>query len=220
VRSWGCLRVDRELRRGETIGPAATAHAERCLRCAERIRAFRQIEAAAPGLARAWDSPDLLPRILRAIDEAAAAPRPESPAPARTPLSPWVAAAYGAALVVLSTLGLWVFRDSPNRTPFSGATAESPFLNEDALRDVERKESAYVASIDRLASLVRARGPAPPSGLAESYQEKLMLIDSAIAECRAQIDQNRYNAHLRQQLLAMYGEKKRTLEDLLKEVKS
>jgi len=220
VRSWGCRRVDRELRDGETLGAAAATHAERCERCAGRIRAFRQIDAAAPGLRRAWDSPDLLPRILRGIDAAAPATRPEPAASARAPLSPWVAAAYGAVLVVLSTLGLWVFRDSPNRTPFSGATAESPFLNDDALRDVERKESAYVASIDRLASLVRDRGPAPPSGLAESYQERLMLIDSAIAECRAQIGQNRYNAHLRQQLLAMYGEKKRTLEDLLKEVKS
>lgn len=220
MRSWGCRRVDRVLRRGDPLAPPVAAHADRCPRCAERIRAFRQIESAARALREEWDSPDLLPRILGAIDEAAAAPRPTSPAPSRRPLSPWVTAAYGAALVVLSTLGLWVFRDSPNRTPFSGATAESPFLNDDALADVERKESAYVASIDRLASLVRARGAAPPSGLAESYHEKLMLIDSAIAECRTQIEQNRYNAHLRQQLLAMYGEKKRTLEDLLKEVKS
>ena len=77
-----------------------------------------------------------------------------------------------------------------------------------------------MSSIDRLASLVQARGTAPSSALAESYHEKLLMIDSAIAECRAEINQNRYNAHLRQQLLAMYGEKKRTLEDLLKEVKS
>jgi hypothetical protein len=220
VTGWSCRRVDRALRRGEPLSDALTTHAERCPNCAERIRAFREIDAAAPGLRREWESPDLLPRILRAIDAAAAAPRTPPPEPARRPLSPWVTVAYGAALVLLSTLGLWVFRDSPNRTPFSGARTESPFLNDDALADVERKESAYVASIDRLASLVEARGTAPTSGLAESYHERLLLIDSAIAECRAQIDRNRYNAHLRQQLLAMYGEKKRTLEDLLKEVKS
>jgi hypothetical protein len=220
VTGWSCRRVDRALRRGEPLAGALAAHAETCPDCAEKIRAFREIDAAAPGLHREWETPDLLPRILRAIDSAAAAPRTAPPEPARRPLSPWLAAAYGAALVVLSTLGLWVFRDSPNRTPFSGSRTESPFLNDDALADVERKESAYVASIDRLASLVQARGPAPASALAESYHERLLLIDSAIAECRAQIDQNRYNAHLRQQLLAMYGEKKRTLEDLLKEVKS
>jgi hypothetical protein len=220
VTGWSCRRVDRALRRGEPLADALAAHTERCPGCAERIRAFSEIDAAAPGLRSEWESPDLLPRILRAIDAAAAAPRTPPPEPARRPLSPWVTVAYGAALVLLSTLGLWVFRDSPNRTPFSGARSESPFLNDDALADVERKESAYVASIDRLASLVEARGAAPTSGLAESYHERLLLIDSAIAECRAEIDRNRYNAHLRQQLLAMYGEKKRTLEDLLKEVKS
>ena len=217
---WNCRRVDRALRRGDVLSSALASHSAGCPRCADRIRAFHEIDAAARDLHREWDSPALLPRILRAIEESASAPRDAEPAPARRPLSPWVAAAYGAALVLISTIGLWVFRDSPNRNPFSGGVVESPFLNDDALRDVEGKEAAYVASIDRLAALVRARAPEPPSALAASYHERLLLIDSAIAECRAQIEQNRYNAHLRHELLARYGEKKRTLEDLLKEVKS
>ncbi len=217
---WGCFRVDRALRRGERLEGAAAAHASVCRRCSARAAAFSAIDDAAPSLRRSWDSPELLGRVLAALDEAKPALSAAEPAGPRRPLSPWIPVTYAAALVVISTVGLWVFRDSPSRNPFSGARAESPFLGEDAMRDVEGKEAAYVASIERLSALASAKTPEPPSALASSYREKLLVIDSAIAECRAQIDQNRYNAHLRQQLLAMYGEKKHTLEDLLKEVSS
>ncbi len=43
-----------------------------------------------------------------------------------------------------------------------------------------------------------------------------MLLDSAIAEMRAEADRNRFNTHLRKELLAMYREKQRTLQDLMK----
>ena len=213
-----CRRVDRALAAGEPLPDVLVRHAEECSRCAERIEDFRAIEEAAPALRARWETPDLFPRILQALDApAASAPPPE---PRRRPLSPWIIAAYAAALVLLSTVGLWVFRDNPGRNPFSGAeSSESPFLSERAMQDVERKESDYVAAIDRLAAVVRS-GPVPDTALAASYHEKLQLIDSAIADCRSQIEQNRYNAHLRHELLAMYGEKKRTLEDLIKEVKS
>jgi hypothetical protein len=218
--SLGCFRVDRALRRGERLEGAAAAHASSCARCAARVAAFSAIDGVAPSLRRRWDSPELLGRVLAAVDEAKAPVSPAAEPPPHRPLSPWISVTYAAALVAISTVGLWVFRDVPSRNPFSGARTESPFLGEDAMRDVERKEAAYVASIDRLSALAGAKTPEPPSALAASYREKLLVIDSAIAECRAQIDQNRYNAHLRQQLLAMYGEKKRTLEDLLKEVSS
>ena len=50
-----------------------------------------------------------------------------------------------------------------------------------------------------------------------SYKEKLVLLDDAIAECQTNIEHNRKNAHLRGQLLAIYGEKQRTLQDVLRE---
>lgn len=219
MKTLSCFRVDRALRDGAPIPGALAAHLARCGRCASLAAALAEIDAAAPALRKSWESPDLAARALDAV-ERAKRPAPAAAAPARRPVSPWVPALYAAALVLISTVGLWVFRDVPSRNPFSGARSESPFLGEDALRDVERKEAAYVASIDRLSSLARAKAPESPSALAASYREKLLVIDSAIAECRAQIDRNRYNAHLRRQLLAMYDEKKRTLEDLLKEVTS
>ena len=50
-----------------------------------------------------------------------------------------------------------------------------------------------------------------------SYREKLMLLDDAIKECQTNIERNRQNAHLRRQLLAIYSEKQRTLQDVLRE---
>ena len=50
-----------------------------------------------------------------------------------------------------------------------------------------------------------------------SYREKLLLLDAAIAECRANIEQNRWNAHLRQELLEIYQQKQRTLQDVVRE---
>jgi hypothetical protein len=44
-----------------------------------------------------------------------------------------------------------------------------------------------------------------------------MLLDDAIAECETVIQKNRNNAHLRKQLLTMYSEKQRTLQDVLRE---
>jgi len=41
-----------------------------------------------------------------------------------------------------------------------------------------------------------------------------MTIDAAIDECRTEIDRNRFNAHLREQLLWIYQEKRRTLEQV------
>jgi len=53
-----------------------------------------------------------------------------------------------------------------------------------------------------------------------NYREKLTVLDSAIAELKASVDQNRGNTHLRRELLAVYQEKQRTLQSLMKEVKS
>jgi len=50
-----------------------------------------------------------------------------------------------------------------------------------------------------------------------SYKEKLMLLDDAIAECQAGVRVNRQNAQLRRQLLSIYTEKQRTLQDVLRE---
>jgi len=65
--------------------------------------------------------------------------------------------------------------------------------------------------------VAKAKLDDPSSPLLVSYKEKLMLLDDAIAECETVIQHNRNNAHLRKQLLTMYSEKQRTLQDVLRE---
>ena len=86
-----------------------------------------------------------------------------------------------------------------------------------ARRDVESAEAAYIQSIEKLSKLVEPKLEQPASPLMISYREKLMLIDSAIAELRAGIERNRFNAHLRQELLAIYQQKQRTLQEMMRE---
>ncbi len=86
-----------------------------------------------------------------------------------------------------------------------------------ALVDVEHAESAYVQAIDKLAVEAKPQLENPTTAIMANYREKLMVLDSAIDDLRAQTGQNPSNAHLRYQLLAMYQEKQRTLEEILEE---
>jgi len=80
---------------------------------------------------------------------------------------------------------------------------------------VERTEREYMKAIDKLAADAKPQLDSPSSPLLASYREKLVVLDSAIDELRAEAAQNPSNAHLRYQLLAMYQEKQQTLQDVL-----
>jgi hypothetical protein len=86
-----------------------------------------------------------------------------------------------------------------------------------ALKEVERTESAYVEAINKLAAETKGQPETDASGLMASYREKLQMLDSAIDDLREQAGRNPSNSHLRYQLLAMYQEKQRTLEEILEE---
>jgi hypothetical protein len=58
-----------------------------------------------------------------------------------------------------------------------------------------------------------------PSPLAGAYREKLLLLDSAIADLKANIETNRYNVYLQNQLASLYREKQKTLQEWLENAK-
>jgi hypothetical protein len=161
---------------------------------------------------KSWESPALWPRIAQAMAR--------SPRPAPRPASPrfrGLAAAAVAALVILSAVGVRVFRDRSGREPLANlAVSRQALLSDEALHDVEAAEGAYLASIDKLSRLARPRLDDPDSALAAAYREKLLVLDSEISEMRGEIERNRFNTHLRKELLAIYREKQRTLQDLMK----
>jgi len=161
-----------------------------------------EISAVARTMHAGWSSDSLLPRIQRAIA------RQERPQPS---WHAWQVAAAAAILIALATLG-WYAQRRVQEHDFNRA-----ILQRTALDDVERAERSHVAAIGQLETLAGPKLEQSQSPLMVSYKEKLMLLDDAIAECQAGIRMNRQNAHLRRQLLSIYSEKQRTLQDVLRE---
>jgi hypothetical protein len=122
-------------------------------------------------------------------------------------------AAAGAFALLLVASGGWLYRLQANRS--STAANQNPLLRNKALGEVERAEAAYVQAIDKLALDVKPQLDNPETPLLANYREKLQVLNTAIDDLRAQAGLNPSNAHLRYQLLAMYQEKQRTLEEIL-----
>ena len=187
----------------------------------------RDLSAAASSLQKSWESPELWPRIERAL--LAESSRKASEAPEKVGFfedlfgslaGNWRPALAGLALFGLATAGLLVFRGSGGRDPFTAPSRNAPLLTEQAASEVERSEAAYVASIAKLSQLAVPRLEKATEPVLVNYREKLALLDGAISELKSNIEQNRFNTHLREELLAMYREKQRTLQDILQEGKS
>ena len=92
---------------------------------------------------------------------------------------------------------------------------DQSLLRSKALREVESAETAYTRAIDTLAAQASPQLDSPATPLLANYHEKLLLLDTAIADLRTQVGLNPSNAQLRRQLLAMYQEKQHTLEEVL-----
>jgi len=199
--SFQCQDLDRAFEFPELM-PDARAHAENCERCRKQLELWSEISRLAPQLHQEWESPELWGRIR---SELAAAPR------RRKQVLVWrwaLAAAAAIALVVL----LW--RPWPSRQPQS-----RELLTEDALHEVQQAEAAYARSIEKLSAVAGPSLDQTSSPLAGAYREKLAVLDSAIADLKATIESNRYNAYLQTQLASLYREKQKTLEDWLKNAK-
>jgi anti-sigma factor RsiW len=196
---------------------ALEAHSATCPACAEELRAWKAISVAAKELRDYSDTPSLWPRIEQAlVAEAVATKRPAgrwSWLSLGFGLSlGWQTAAVAAMVLILTVSGGWVYLHRTGPVPADQSLLKSP-----ALAEVERAQAAYEQAIDKLAADAKPQLENPATPLQASYREKLLVLDSAINDLRVQAGLNPSNAHLRQQLLAMYQEKQQTLEDILEE---
>ncbi len=194
-----CDHLDNLLLEGDPASLAlAEEHARTCGTCRETLASWNDIGATAMSMRTAWTNDLLWPRIERALR--------------RDARRRWAAILQiAAALLIMTGLGI-VSWQIHRRSEF-----DKHILAVAAVEEVERTEKAHQAAIDNLEKLAGPHLETSTSPLMASYKEKLLLLDDAIAECQSQIDHNRQNAQLRKQLLAMYGEKQRTLQDVLRE---
>jgi hypothetical protein len=215
-----CADLERALAGGDPeLLALFEAHAHGCNACAAELAGWRRIAEAAPSLRKTWDSPALWPAIHQRLAEESQ--KPASRRAARGWLR-WVPVGALVALFGVAAAGLLVFRDSGGRDPLVAhwQTTKDPILAESAASEVDAAEKSYVDSIERLSRLAEPRLSAASTPIELNYRERLAVLDSAIADLRSSIEQNRYNTHLRRELLAVYREKQKTLQDLMKEVKS
>ena len=199
-----CNQIDDLLFDGSPLAmETAARHAAECDVCAATLASWNDLSVTAKSLHTTWENDTLWPRIERAIRAERKRPAPR-----------WLRQAVAAA-VLLVALGAPLFYTM--RVQTREAAFDQTLIRVSALDEVERAERDHIRAIENLEKVAEGKLEDAESPLMISYKEKLMLLDDAIAECEANIDSNRQNAHLRRQLLAMYSEKQQTLQDVLRE---
>ncbi|HEY0139382.1 MAG TPA: hypothetical protein VGF48_00725 [Thermoanaerobaculia bacterium] len=199
-----CSQLDDLLFDGSPLAmETARRHAEHCAECAEQLASWDEISDTAATLQTTWQNDLLWPRIDRALREQRK----------RSFSGGWMK----IAAAILLTVGLSATMWYALRVQTRDAAFDNDILRISALDEVERAEQSHLTAIRKLERLAEPKLDAAPTPLMVSYKEKLMLLDDAIAECEENIESNRQNAHLREQLLAMYSDKRQTLEDVLRE---
>jgi len=196
-----CSDLERALRTPELM-PDARAHAEHCENCRRELYLWAEMSRLAPSLHEEWESPSLWQRIRSALAA-------EQPRRARVPVWRWGLAAAAAIILAVVLLQPWHSRP-----------AGRDLLTQNALDEVLRAETTYAQSIDKLAALAGPGLQQSPSPLAAAYREKLLLLDSAIADLKTSAENNRYNTYLRTELASLYQEKQKTLQEWLQHAKT
>jgi hypothetical protein len=196
---------------------ALEAHSAACPDCAEELRAWKSLGVAAQEMRDYTESPALWPRIERALVEEAARRAEGKTRPGWFSFLPqlslgWQTVLAGAFVLILTISTSWILLRRPSG---GGDTSDKSLLKSQALQDVESTETNYRRAIDKLAAQAKPRLDDPATPLLANYDEKLQVLDSAIDDLRAQAGMNPSNAQLRYQLLAMYQEKQRTLQEVL-----
>ncbi len=209
--------------------PEAREHLKTCAACRREYRLWTDISTTARELHEEWETPELWPNVRGAIEAEQKAQRKKD----RFKLSffraefernrrMWsVAAGLAATAVVAGVLLLapLIKHAAPGSGGVPNAVArgagDATFLTENTLAEVERNEAAYRKSIDQLAALAQPEIAKAANEMTVNYRERLLLLDSAISETRANLEQNRYSVELQKELADLYHQKQKALEELL-----
>jgi hypothetical protein len=196
---------------------ALEAHAAGCAECAEEVRAWNSLSVAAQELRDYSPSPALWARIEGALAEEDLRRRQRTERKGWLSVLPvlspgWQTALAGAFVLILTVSTGWIYW---HQTHIGQSPNDQSLLKSSTLKEVESAETVYEKAIHKLAAEAKPQLDDPATPLLANYHEKLLVLDSAIADLRAQAGLNPSNAQLRYQLLAMYQEKQRTLEEVL-----
>jgi hypothetical protein len=196
-----CGDLERALANSDLM-PEALEHLKTCAVCRQEYRLWTDLSSAAKELHEEWETPGLWPKIHQRLEAARA--------PEVVWWRTWKTWAIAAVLLVAAFTPLLL-----RRQPAALPAADRDFLTEQALVDVERSEEAYRKSIEKLSRLAEPKLENTGSATAVNAREKLLMLDSAIADTRNNVASNRFNVHLQTTLADLYREKQQTLQELL-----
>jgi len=206
--TFDCKDLERALAVPELL-PDAREHAKVCDACRRELWLWSEMSAVAPGLREEWETPDLWLEIRRTL----AAQQKEAKSKALGWRGDWrMMAGIAAALAIAASLLLVIYS---RPAPAPAAKQDPDFLTEQALQEVEKTEAAYRASIDKLTRLAEAKLTASDNPAAIAAREKLLVLDSEIANVRSTVSHNRFNAQLQAGLAVLYRDKQDTLKEIL-----
>ncbi len=194
--------------------PEAREHLKTCAACRREYRLWTEISSSARELHQEWDSAHLWPKIRQTLE---AEKRPDRRWWRDARLYALAAAALALAILVPLRFAQHSSRPAISLVGQAGKAtlANQDFLTEQALEEVEKNEAAYRQSIDKLSRLAEPKLESAASPAAASVREKLLLLDSAIADTRSNVASNRFNVSLQMTLAGLYREKQQTLQELL-----
>lgn len=205
--TFDCKDLERALAVPELL-PDAREHAKSCDACRRELWIWGEMSSVAPGLREEWETPDLWPNIRKSLAERQKAARHRRSAW----LGDWrIWAGVAATLIVTASLLIWQY----SRRIVPAAPQDSDFLTEQALKEVEKSEAAYRASIDKLSRLAESKLASVENPAAMADREKLLVLDSEIVNVRATVSHNRFNAQLQTDLATLYRDKQDTLKEIL-----
>ncbi len=204
--TFDCKDLERALTVPELL-PEAREHAKVCDACRRDLWLWSEMSAAAPGLREEWETPDLWPKIRETLAAQQRAERPSG----LVGRFDWRIVA-GLAAVLAIAVSVLIMRYSQ---PAPAAPRDSDFLTEQTLKEVERSEAAYRASIDKLTRLVQPKLDASENPTAIAAREKLLVLDAEIDRVRSTVSRNRFNAQLQAGLAVLYRDKQDTLKEIL-----
>jgi hypothetical protein len=212
-----CSNLEQALREeSQELIAALEKHSTSCESCRTELQIWREISAAALTMRKEWDSPALWPRIETSLQTEMARPRGWRAWVADLNFAPqmrWQIALATVVFVAASGIGAWLLMHRNASTP----TNDAHLLTDHAVQQVEQAQKTYEQSIDKLAKLAEPKLNAASTPLLKNYREKLDLLDSAISDCRTNLERNQANAYLRSELLSFYQEKQQTLQQVLRE---
>ena len=205
-----CKDLERCLEVPELMADARE-HARSCPACRRELWIWAEMSNVASSLREEWDAPELWPQIRTQL---AAEPK-------RKPVRryDWRLLSAIAALFLIAAGGLTWYKWPPPRQESATArpgTVEGDFLTEQTLKEVEQAEQVYAKSIEKLSRIAEPRLEKGDTALVAAYREKLVLLDSAIADMRSSVSQNRFNTRLQMELAALYKQKQETLQEIVR----